>query len=299
MEPPAAASMYGQKRMDEATLARLTATHGGQIQVQILDKNSDASLRKWACDIYASVELSESTDAHGITKTTVSVAEGATSSKQVAFLRQVGERSIPVFLVDADTHHSLYDAFGEQYGHAPDELPPGEFAELSNTVLSQTINPGFVILLTPLIVAFFAWRINRGKGISTARKLFLGMVLTSGALLIMALAGFLTENGAVKASVLWLVSFYVIITTGELCLSPMALSLVTKLSPKRFVGLTMGGWFLATAFGNNFSGFFGGLQSHMDPAYFFLLLAFLVACVAVFVFLQLPKLDAAIRKYGG
>ena len=45
----------------------------------------------------------------------------------------------------------------------------------------------------------------------------------------------------------------------------MGLSLVTKLSPKRLVGLTMGGWFLATAFGNNFSGFFGGIQHLMEP----------------------------------
>jgi POT family proton-dependent oligopeptide transporter len=89
-----------------------------------------------------------------------------------------------------------------------------------------------------------------------------------------------------------------IVTLGELCLSPMGLSLVTKLSPRRLVGLTMGGWFLATAFGNNLSGFFGGIQGLMDPMYFFLVLAGLSALVALFIFMVLPRLDRAITKYG-
>ncbi len=78
----------------------------------------------------------------------------------------------------------------------------------------------------------------------------------------------------------------------------MALSLVTKLSPARFVGLTMGGWFFATAVGNKFSGFLGGLQSHMEPSWYFLTIAGGVGVVALAVFILLPKLDKAIKKYG-
>ena len=77
----------------------------------------------------------------------------------------------------------------------------------------------------------------------------------------------------------------------------MGLSLVTKLSPKRLVGLTMGGWFLATAFGNNFSGFFGGIQGSISPVNFFLLLAGLAALASAFIFVLLPKLDATIKQY--
>ena len=97
---------------------------------------------------------------------------------------------------------------------------------------------------------------------------------------------------------MWLAGFFAIVTVGELLLSPMALSLVTKLSPKRFVGLTMGGWFFATAVGNKFSGFLGGLQSKMEPSYFFLVIAAAVSVVAFGLYLLLPKLDAAIKKYG-
>lgn len=89
-----------------------------------------------------------------------------------------------------------------------------------------------------------------------------------------------------------------IVTCGELCLSPMALSLVTKLSPKRFVGLTMGGWFFATAVGNKFSGFLGVIQGAMAPTWFFLTIAGAVGLVALYILSVLPKLDAAIKKYG-
>jgi POT family proton-dependent oligopeptide transporter len=73
---------------------------------------------------------------------------------------------------------------------------------------------------------------------------------------------------------------------------------VTKLAPARLAGLAMGGWFLATSIGNKFSGFLGTVQNHMEPMWFFVFLAGLAATVALFIFLVLPKLDAAIKKYG-
>jgi len=76
------------------------------------------------------------------------------------------------------------------------------------------------------------------------------------------------------------------------------LSLVTKLAPARLAGLAMGGWFLATSIGNKFSGFLGSVQNHMEPMWFFIFLAGLAAAVATFIFLVLPKLDGAIKKYG-
>ena len=60
----------------------------------------------------------------------------------------------------------------------------------------------------------------------------------------------------------------------------------------------MGGWFFATAIGNKFSGFLGGLQARLEPSVFFLVIAAAVGLVAFFLFLLLPKLDAAIKKYG-
>jgi POT family proton-dependent oligopeptide transporter len=114
-------------------------------------------------------------------------------------------------------------------------------------------------------------------------------------LLVMALGARMGQDGAVKTSMMWLAGYYMIITVGELCLSPMGLSLVTKLAPTRLVGLMMGGWFLATAVGNKMSGFISGLEPGTTM---FVVLAMAILGVAGFIFLMLPRLDAAIRKYG-
>jgi len=102
-------------------------------------------------------------------------------------------------------------------------------------------------------------------------------------------------DGAAKTGMSWLVMYYLIITFGELCLSPMGLSLVTKLAPKRLVGLMMGGWFLSTAIGNKMSGFISGLQ---PSTMMFVILAIAILGVAGFIFVMLPRLDKAIKKYG-
>ena len=87
-------------------------------------------------------------------------------------------------------------------------------------------------------------------------------------------------GGELKVSPWWLVSSYAVITVGELCLSPMGLSLVTKLSPKRLVGLMMGGWFLSTAIGNKMSGFISGLEPGTTM---FVVLAVAILAVAGFL----------------
>jgi POT family proton-dependent oligopeptide transporter len=149
--------------------------------------------------------------------------------------------------------------------------------------------------MTPVVVVFFAWRTRRGKPVSTARKIFYGMVITTVSLLLMALASYVGQDGAVKTAMYWLVLYYLIITAGELCLSPMGLSLVTKLAPKRLVGLMMGGWFLATSVGNKLAGFISGLEPSTTM---FLVLAAAILLVAGFIYAMLPRLDAAIKKYG-
>ncbi|MFT4844404.1 MAG: dipeptide/tripeptide permease, partial [Candidatus Azotimanducaceae bacterium] len=159
-------------------------------------------------------------------------------------------------------------------------------------------NAFFVVFMTPLIMLFFARLLKKGVDFSTARKILSGMVVTGIAAILMMVAGFTSDNGAVKVSGMWLMGFYALITVGELFLSPMALSLVTKLSPRRFVGLTMGGWFFATAVGNKFSGFLGVLQGSMEPAWFFLVIACAAGAVALYILSVLPKLDSAIKKYG-
>src|SRR5205085_6994307 len=115
-------------------------------------------------------------------------------------------------------------------------------------------NPFWVVALTPLIVALFGFLKRRGKEPATPWKIFFGFLITAFSTLVMVTAVLLSKNGLEKSSMAWLIGCYGVITVGELFLSPMALSLVSKLSPPRLTALMMGGWFLSTSIGNKLSG---------------------------------------------
>jgi dipeptide/tripeptide permease len=291
------AKMFGQKRMDEAALAELKGKLPAGVAVETLPLTGELAdeqkaWKKFSVDVYSKVTVEEGTDAHGLAVTTVKAEPGSTATQRVVFVRTGdGGARFPTYLV-------TQASFDKLYAGDPPQLEPGKYLRTANAELYQSWNAFFVVTLTPLVMIFFARLLKRGSDFSTARKIFAGMVITALSALWMALAGFLSDNGAIKVSGLWLTGFYGIVTLGELCLSPMALSLVTKLSPKRFVGLTMGGWFFATAVGNKFSGFLGVLQGAMSPAMFFLVIAGAVGLVALYILSVLPKLDTAIKKYG-
>jgi POT family proton-dependent oligopeptide transporter len=128
-------------------------------------------------------------------------------------------------------------------------------------IISNAINPGWVIILTFPVIAFWRWLDKKGLEPSTPTKMVFGMVLTACAFLIFFVAAKIGEGslaagvnpyalGTYKMSPLWLLGAYGVLTAGELMLSPMGLSLVSKVSPIRMRGIMMGGWFVATGFGN-------------------------------------------------
>jgi POT family proton-dependent oligopeptide transporter len=138
-------------------------------------------------------------------------------------------------------------------------------------VVSNAINPFWIVALSIPLVNVWSWLRKRGLEPSTPAKMALGMLLTSLAFLILFAAaksggdqtfvtdsagGFvLDDRGELKAiqnrvSPFWLITAYMVISLGELMLSPMGLSLVSKVAPSRMRGLMMGGWFVATAIGN-------------------------------------------------
>ncbi|MES2133297.1 MAG: oligopeptide:H+ symporter [Bacteroidota bacterium] len=151
----------------------------------------------------------------------------------------------PVKVIDYPAYFKNLDA---------DKMPPdGQSINLVNTEIFQSVNPFFVVALTPLLIAFFAFMRKRKKEPTTASKIALGLLLSTLSILIMVAAVYYTNNGASKASAWWLIAGYGVITIGELCLSPMGLSMVSKLSPVRLTSLMMGGWMLATSIGNKLS----------------------------------------------
>ena len=183
---------------------------------------------------------------------------------------------------------------------APEEKPKeGEPVSLWATNLSQSINPGWVILLTPLVVAFFTAMRRRGKEPSTATKIAFGLLISALSALVMVGAVYASHNGANKASVLWLISSYGVITIGELLLSPMGLSLVSKLSPVRITSLMMGGWFLATSIGNKLSGVLSTMWDNYNHKAGFFWLNFGLLMVATFMcFAMLRWLNRIMKEKG-
>lgn len=182
-----------------------------------------------------------------------------------------------------------------------EEKKPADDEQVSlwATNLSQSINPGWVILLTPLVVAFFTWLRRRNKEPSTATKIAFGLLISALSALVMVGAVYTSNNGTDKASVMWLIVSYGVITIGELLLSPMGLSIVSKLSPVRITSLMMGGWFLSTSIGNKLSGVLATLwDNYNHKAGFFWLNFGLLMIAAVMCFAMLRWLNRVMKEKG-
>lgn len=122
----------------------------------------------------------------------------------------------------------------------------------------QSVNSAAILVFAPPVAIVWAWLAKRRAEPSIPRKFGLGLIFNAlGFLVLMyALKSLVDGRGLIP---FWpLAACYVAQTIGELCLSPIGLSMVTKLAPLRVVGLAMGGWFLSTAIGNNLSGLLAG-----------------------------------------
>lgn len=128
------------------------------------------------------------------------------------------------------------------------EVPAGWF---------QSLNAIFIVVFAPMFSALWVWLARRNMDPSTPVKFALGLLGMASGFLIMAAAAQVVAGGA-QAAAYWLVLTYLLHTYGELCLSPVGLSSVTKLVPQRFVGQSMGVWFLATSLGNLVAGAIAG-----------------------------------------
>jgi POT family proton-dependent oligopeptide transporter len=125
----------------------------------------------------------------------------------------------------------------------------------------QSVNSMFIILLAP--VFGWIWLRLASRAPSTPAKFGYGLVFLAIGFLVMVWAALQTQGGAVKVGAHWLVATYFLHTVGELCLSPVGLSSVTKLSPPRLVGQMMGTWFMGSALGNLIAGLVAGGSESM------------------------------------
>jgi len=200
---------------------------------------------------------------------------------------------------DDGTVATAYD-YPDYFKNLPKEEWPaeGESLSLVSTEIFQSINPFWVVLLTFPVVFFFGWLNRRGKEPTTPWKIFYGFLITGLSSLVMVAATYATHNGTEKGSMMWLVACYGVITVGELFLSPMALSLVSKLSPPRLTALMMGGWFLSTSIGNKLSGVLASLwDGYEHKANFFLVNFALLMATVVIILMLIKWLNGIVKEH--
>lgn len=175
-------------------------------------------------------------------------------------------------------------------------------AEMSITPqIFQQFNAYFIVLLTPITVAFFSWLAKRGKEPLAPRKIGIGMLIAALGFVVLAIGSHglpapadIKATGGVSSMLVspnWLISTYFVLTIAELFLSPMGISFVSKVAPPKYKGIAQGGWLAATAIGNYLVAVIGYLWEAID---LWMLWGILVVCCllsAVFLFSRMKRLE--------
>jgi POT family proton-dependent oligopeptide transporter len=228
----------------------------------------------------------------------------------IQMVQTVSSDIIPVTKID-DHFVAVLDAKGntqEVQGTDPylqnlpkDQWPkPGEKENLISTELYQSANPFYVVLFTPLILGIFGFFRRKGKEPHTPTKIGLGMVIAGLSSLTMYFAVKSTNIYLDKTSMSWLLSTYGIFTVAELLISPIGLSMVSKLAPPRLTALMMGAWFLVNAIAGKVSGMMGSYWDKFDDkGNYFLLLLGSALVSALIMFSMVKRLSAVVREKTG
>ncbi|HEV2199774.1 MAG TPA: peptide MFS transporter [Bryobacteraceae bacterium] len=164
--------------------------------------------------------------------------------------------------------------------------------EMPSTWL-QAFNPLCMFFLFPILNAFWSWQARRGAELPSVSKMAIGCTLLGLSFLplVYLVKGLGPDQ---KISFLWLFWSTLVLTIGELCLSPIGLSLVTKVAPARLASMLMGVWFLSNFFGNYLTGYLGTFYEKMSRDSFFLMLAALAVGAGLAMFALNKPLKKAV-----
>jgi len=157
----------------------------------------------------------------------------------------------------------------------------------------QSFNPLAIIVLAPLLDLFWRWQRTRNAEPTTLTKMALGCILLGASFVVMIAGARVVGDG--RGSPFWPLSCTLLLTVGELYLSPIGLSLVTKVAPARIVSMLMGMWFLSSFLGNFLSGAIGVLYTRWSKEAFFLFLTMLGVGVGIAMLAVRRPLKAAME----
>jgi POT family proton-dependent oligopeptide transporter len=135
----------------------------------------------------------------------------------------------------------------------------------------QSINPLLIILGTPVLIGFWRRRNAKETVSHLLRRMSLGCIFSSLAMLVMVAAAVASGPEGTRISSLWVMAYFVLLTLGELYVIPVGLTLVESLAPVRFASMAMGGWYIAKFLGSLLAGVMGAYWLVIPPTIFFLL----------------------------
>ena len=205
-------------------------------------------------------------------------------------------------IVDAKTKVVQVMGPDPYFNNVPkDQWPASGSEKVANTELFQSINPLFIVILTPLIVLFFGYLRKRKKEPTTAAKFGTALFISGLSSLVMVFAIMSVSSVYLeKTSPYWLWGTYAVFTVSELFLSPIGLSLVSKLAPARLTSLLMGGWFLSTAIGGKIAGVMTSFwDDFTDKKVFFLILVIAAFIGGILIFSRIKSLNKVVKEKTG
>lgn len=182
-----------------------------------------------------------------------------------------------------------------------DQWPNGKQVKLINTELFQSINPLFIVLLTLIFVPLFDYLRKKGKEPSTASKFGMALFISGLSALVMVFAIMSVPSiYGYKTAPAWLWGTYFVFTVSEIFLSPIGLSLVSKLAPARLTALMMGGWFLSTSIGGKVAGVMTSFwDDFTDKKVFFLILTIAAFIGGILIYSRIRSLNAIVKEKTG
>jgi POT family proton-dependent oligopeptide transporter len=217
------------------------------------------------------------------------------SAENVPFTKEHKDRMIVIFILTAFVifFWAGFEQAGSSLSLYTDKYIDRKIGEWEiPTSFFQSVNPLFIVALAPLFAAFWVSKI--GKKISTPIKIGLGMILLGVGFFFML--GAVAERGGdvkdetIKASLIWLILTYLIHTIGELCLSPVGLSVVTKLSHPKYASLMMGVWLLSSFVANILGGFVSASVESLGATAVFSSISIFVISLGLIVIILNKKL---------
>jgi POT family proton-dependent oligopeptide transporter len=233
-------------------------------------------------------------------------ASAAPMLKPFGLVQEVSSDSTKVIKID-NHFAAVLDAKGntqEVKGVNPylinlpkEEWPkPGEKQTLVSTEIYQSANPFYIVLFTPLILGLFGFLKRRKMEINTPLKITYGIVIAGLSSLTMYFAAKSTNIYIDKPHMMWLLTTYGIFSVGELLISPIGLSMVSKLAPARLTALMMGAWFLINSMAGKISGMMAGYWDDFNDKGTYFMLLFVAAIFSAILMLARVKWLAAVVK---